>query len=177
MNGRDSATVQARTLPCVCRRSAEEQRRVSALPCPASLFLSPRPPSPPMKPAASRGGLAGSCLGRRGRKTWEGQTLLTSRSGSSQVSGPNPTFTNSQEIPEIRVTSTTAPNHREASGSKKGVTPSLLSTFVSPRPRLAPLNSALRGHQAQMGHGGVRSLLPLVRKYKAEASRCVGLGP
>lgn len=37
-------------------------------------------------------------LGRRGRETWEGQTLLTLPSGSRQVSGPNPIFTDSQEI-------------------------------------------------------------------------------
>lgn len=37
-------------------------------------------------------------LGRRGRETWEGQTLLTLPSGSWQVSGPNPIFTDSQEI-------------------------------------------------------------------------------
>lgn len=35
------------------------------------------------------------CLGRRGRETWEGWTLLTSPNGSSQVSGPNP----SSQIP------------------------------------------------------------------------------
>ena len=48
--------------------------------------------------------MAGSCLGRGGRETWEWQTLLSSPGGSSQVSGPNPVFTDSQEIQEIRVT-------------------------------------------------------------------------
>lgn len=86
-------------------------------------------PSPPMKSAAHGGGLAGSCLERRGRETWEGQTLLTSPNGSSQVSGPHPTFTDSQEIRKIRVTFVTTLNHQEEPGSK-GVPPSLPSALA-----------------------------------------------
>lgn len=39
--------------------------------------------------------------------------------------GPNPIFTNSQEIQEIRVTSVTALNHQEAAGGKEAASPSL----------------------------------------------------
>lgn len=66
-------------------------------------------------------------LGRRGREAWEGWTLLTLPSGSWQVSGPNPVFTDSQEIREIRVTSVTALSYLVAKKSPPSLTPALVS--------------------------------------------------
>lgn len=71
-------------------------------------------------------------LGRRGWEAWEGWILLTLPSGSWQVSGPNPMFTDSQEIQEIRVTFVTALSYLVAKESPPSLTPPLFLSWRLP---------------------------------------------
>lgn len=81
--------------------------------------------------------------GKEGAEDLGGADTPTSPNGSSQVSGPNAMFTDSQEIQEIRVTFVTTLNHQEASGGK-GVPPFL-------PPALAP--SLVAGSLEQCSQG------------------------
>lgn len=155
---RNSASVQAWTRPHVCGRPVGPWKvSFVAEQCqgfPLDL-LHERPPASSPLPISSqeigcslRGDVAGSCLGRWGRETWERQTLLSSPSGSSQVSGPSPVFTDSQEIQEIRGT------WRQASGGIRcqGAPPHLPSAFA---PSLEPGSPEQRS-QGTLGSRGLR---------------------
>lgn len=89
-------------------------------------------------------------LGRRRWEAREGWTLLSLPSGSRQVSGPNPVFTDSQEIQEIRVTSVTALSYLVAKESPPSLTPPLFLSWRLPEGHGAQECSGERsGHHSQ----------------------------